>query len=72
MECTVIKRLLAWPQGRTTTFAAFFALFGSILAWFSRLTPTYIALVTALQGYVVVHSIKEDYFDKKKEDENKS
>jgi hypothetical protein len=60
----MIKKILIWSQGRSTLFASFFALAGTTLAWYNRLTPTYVALVTAIQGYVVVHSIKEDYFKK--------
>ena len=62
----MIKKILEWSQGRSTLFAAFFTGFGSALAWYNKLTPTYIALVTAVQGYVVLHSFKEDHFDEKK------
>ena len=63
----MIKKILEWSQGRSTLFAAFFTGFGSLLAWHNKLTPTYIALCTAIQGYVVIHSVKEDYFAKKTE-----
>ena len=64
----MIKRLFTWVNGRSTAFAAFFTGFGSLLAWYNKLTPAYVALVTAVQGYVVLHSVKEDYFSKKDED----
>ena len=64
---TMFKKMFVWANGRSTAFAAFFTGFGSLLAWYSKLTPTYIALVTAIQGYVVLHSVKEDYFAKKVE-----
>ena len=61
---SMIKKILTWSQGRHTAFAVFFAGMGTILAWFHRLDGTYIGLVTALQGYVMLHSVKEDYFKK--------
>jgi hypothetical protein len=63
----MFQKIFTWANGRSTAFAAFFTGFGSLLAWFNKLTPTYIALVTAIQGYVVLHSVKEDYFSKKVE-----
>jgi hypothetical protein len=63
----MFQKIFTWANGRSTAFAAFFTCFGSLLAWFNKLTPTYIALVTAIQGYVVLHSVKEDYFAKKVE-----
>lgn len=47
-------------QGRTTTFVVFFALIGTIFQWLHRLDMTYIAFMTALMGFVVGHSYKED------------
>lgn len=61
----MIKKIFDWANGRSTAFAAFFTGFGSLLAWYNKLTPTYVALVTAVQGYVVLHSVKEDFFAKK-------
>lgn len=65
----MIKKVLTWTQGRSTAFATFFTGFGSLLAWYGKLTPTYVALITAIQGYVVLHSVKEDIFPQKKDDE---
>jgi hypothetical protein len=62
----MIKKILTWTQGRSTAFAIFFTGFGSLLAWYNKLTPTYVALITAIQGYVVLHSFKEDHFEDKK------
>jgi hypothetical protein len=61
----MIKKILEWSQGRSTLFAAFFSVSGTTLAWFNKLTPAYVSLVLAIQGYVVLHSVKEDYFEKK-------
>ena len=65
MISTLIKKVLSLSQGRSTFFALFFMVFGSLLAWFGKLTMTYVSLATALQGYVVIHSVKDDYFAKK-------
>jgi len=32
------------------------------MAWFHRLDPSYVALISALKGFVFVHSVKEDYY----------
>lgn len=64
----MFKKILNWANGRSTAFAAWFTLAGTALAWFNKLTPTYVALVTAVQGYVVLHSYKEDIRDKEKND----
>ena len=63
----MFDKIFNWANGRSTAFAAFFTGFGSLLAWCGKLTPTYIALVTAIQGNVDLHSVKEDYFSKKTE-----
>jgi len=59
-----MTRVYNWFGGRCTFFALFFAITGFLLAWHSRLTPQYAVLIGALQGWVVVHSAKEDYFTK--------
>lgn len=43
-------------------FALFFTAFGSTLAWFHKLDPNYVALATAMQGWVFAHSVKEDKY----------
>lgn len=49
-------------QGRHTFFAAFFAVTAFVLAWYGKLTNSYAATITALQGMILAHSVKEDYF----------
>lgn len=49
-------------QGRSTTFAVFFALTAFILACLGKLTDQYVHAMWALQAYVLGHSIKESYF----------
>lgn len=50
--------------GRHTTFAIFFAVTGFVLALKGKLTTDYVGLITALQAFVLVHSVKEDYYSK--------
>jgi hypothetical protein len=49
-------------QGRSTVFAIFFAISATVLAAFGKLTDSYVHVIFAIQGYVLGHSIKEDYF----------
>jgi hypothetical protein len=60
-----MKSVLQWSAGRTTGFAAFFALSATVLEWAGHLTMTYVAAIGAIQALVLAHSTKEDYFDKK-------
>ncbi len=55
----------AFCKGRTTTFAVFFTLAGTGLAIFGKLTPTYVALIGAIQALAFAHSVKEDYHERK-------
>lgn len=34
------------------------------MQWFHKLDGNYIALITALQGFVFAHSVQENYFSK--------
>lgn len=61
-----VQKLFAWTQGRHTFFALFFTIAGTALAAVHRLEMPYVALISAVQGFVLIHSAKEDYF--KKED----
>lgn len=58
----MFARIFRWCQGRHTAFAIFFTIVGSALAWHQRLDMSYVALVTAIQGWVFAHSYKEDKF----------
>lgn len=55
-------KLIDKLKGRCTAFAIFFALSSTIMAWFKHLDPNYIGAIVAIQGWMVVHSGKEDYF----------
>lgn len=61
----IFEKLTNYFQGRHTTFAIFFALVGSAMQWFHRLDGNYIALITAIQGFVTVHSAIETHYESK-------
>lgn len=70
----MLKRIIRWMQGRSTLFATYFAIMGTIMAWVGKLDPNFIMLIGAIQGLVIAHSAKEDYFaqkDQPKQDEVK-
>jgi hypothetical protein len=49
-------------QGRTTAFLGGFFVMGHLMHFLHRLDGTYITFMTTLMGFVLGHSIKEDYF----------
>lgn len=61
----MFKRLTTWCGGRHTSFAVFFTLIGTALAWCHRLDMNYVALIGAIQAFVFAHSCKEDHFSTK-------
>lgn len=67
MLSEIVQKIFAFCQGRHTFFALFFTFAGTALAAFHRLDMPYVALITAVQGFVFVHSAKEDYFDHRDE-----
>jgi len=62
----MFKRLTNYFDGRHTLFICFFSVTALILAWFGKLNSQYVAMVTALQAFVLVHSAKEDIVELKK------
>jgi hypothetical protein len=58
----MLQKLSRWLQGRHTMFAIYFALVGTVLAWYHRLDINFIMLIGAVQSFVLGHSIKEDWF----------
>lgn len=62
-----MNKLFALIQGRHTFFAAIFSITGSVFQWFHKLDATYVSFVTVMMGFVLGHSVKEDYFDSKKD-----
>jgi len=61
----MFQKLLQWLKDKHVTFAIFFTIYGSVLEWFHRLDLNYIALITAVQGFLFAHSAKDDYFANK-------
>lgn len=62
----MFQKAIKWFAGRHTMFAFLELALGTVLAWFGHLDLAYVALVGTVQGLVLGHSVKEDYFDKKK------
>lgn len=56
-------KLVQAVRGRHTLFALFFALSGTAMAWFNHLSPEYVALVTAIQGWVFAHHCTDNNTD---------
>ena len=46
---------------RSTVFAAFFTVTSFVLALKGLLTGQYVAMCTAIQGYVVARAVADDY-----------
>jgi hypothetical protein len=61
----VFQKLTGYLQGRHTTFAVFFAITAALLAAFGKLTDSYALTITAIQGFVTVHSAIETHYDSK-------
>lgn len=59
-----MNKIFKFMQGRHTGFAAAFFLSGTALHAFHRLDSTYISFMATLMGFVLGHSVKEDYFSK--------
>jgi hypothetical protein len=57
-----IAAVFSFFQGRATFFALIFTVAGIVLAFKGKLDANYALFVTAIQGLVFAHSIKEDYF----------
>lgn len=61
----MFERVIKWMAGRHTMFAVYFAITGTVLQCYHKLDGNFIALITAVQGFVFFHSYKEDYFAQK-------
>jgi len=63
----MFQKIIGALAGRTTAFCIAFFVSGNVLHAVHRLDGTYIAFMGALMGFVLGHSVKEDYFspDKK-------
>lgn len=59
----MFSKIVRWAQGRHTLFAIYFALTGTVLQVFHLLDGNFIALITAVQGFVFAHSYAENKFN---------
>lgn len=57
-----LTRVFSACQGRHTALALGFFTTGNIFHYLGRLDATYIGFMTTLMGFVLGHSVKEDYF----------
>ncbi len=55
---------------RSTVFAVFFTITSFILALKGLLTGQYVAMATALQGWVVGRAMADDFHDRHKKDDS--
>jgi len=56
-----MKKVTAWLMGHHTACVVAFFISGNVMHWFHRLDGTYISYMTVLMGFVLGHSIREDY-----------
>ena len=65
----MLKSVFEKLQGRHTTAVFFFSTVGTIFHWFHRLDSTYIGFVATMMGFVLGHSVKEDFFSQKNDNQ---
>lgn len=58
----VMSRVYRVFQGRHTAAAFAFFVTGNVFHYIHRLDGTYIAFMSTLMGFILGHSVKEDYF----------
>jgi hypothetical protein len=58
----MFQKIMCALAGRTTAFCVAFFVTGNVMHALHRLDGTYIAFMGALMGFVLGHSVKEDYF----------
>jgi hypothetical protein len=61
---SVFSAAIDAAHGRHTLFTMGFFFSGNLMHWFHRLDGTYITFMVTLLGFVLGHSVKEDYFGK--------
>lgn len=57
----MLQKIFSALSGRTTAFSGAFFVTGNVLHWMHRLDATYISYMGVLMGFVIGHSIKEDF-----------
>jgi hypothetical protein len=60
-----MKWLSLVAQGRTHVYLGFFTIAGTVMHHYNHLDPNYIYFITVIMGFVLGHSVKEDYFQGK-------
>lgn len=60
----MFQKIANFFSGKSTFFILGFFITGNVLHWLHRLDATYITFMATLLGFVVGHSVKEDYFHK--------
>jgi hypothetical protein len=63
----MFQKLVQFFQGRHTLFLVACMSIGCVMSWFHKLDGNLVTLLLGLQGMVLAHSIKEDYFAGPKE-----
>jgi hypothetical protein len=61
----MFSKLIKWATGRHTLFAIYFTISGTVLQIYHKLDGNFIALIAAIQAFILGHSVKEDYFSSK-------
>lgn len=59
-----MNRIYLWFGGRSTFFALGFFVIGSVLAFYDKLSATYVSLAGAIQALIAVKSVAQDYHDR--------
>jgi hypothetical protein len=61
---SAFEKATAFFQGRHTLFVTVCVVIGVGTAWFGKLDANLVALLLGLQGMILAHSAKDDYFKK--------
>lgn len=57
----MFNKIIKFFKGRSTFFALIFTVSGIVLAFMGKLTADFVALVGAIQGFVVTRAIADDH-----------
>lgn len=61
----IVGGVFAFFQGRSTFFAIIFTVAGIVQEVRGKLSMAFVALISAIQGFTIVHSAKEDWNQQK-------
>ena len=62
----LFQKVAGYFQGRHTLFVCICLIVGVIMSWYHRLDGNLVTLLLGLQGLILGHSVKEDYFNGQK------